>query len=327
MNNSNRTDRWIKAWLCAAVLLPFALGAKVSQEFKEACRDGALARICFTIVDDVGSPVPDARVNVFFDMMDRSQGRRVIGTTDTNGICVAEAKTGGTLEIEVSRKGYYDTRTELCFIVMGQEHEVRDGKWQPWNMVKKLRLLPIRNPVAKVTSSPVWKTTTEYNKWVGFDLVMYDFVEPYGKGRIADMDVMFEWDGRLGKKYNGMALKVRFNGEYSGGYYADRFLESGIKGIYKADVQQSYQKEFAFSETVVRNKRGWAEHLQRQLFDPTKVLVCRSRCVLNEDGTLKSALYFQIVFLQFACDSEGTSIKFLSVYNPTPNDTNLEAKQ
>ena len=104
------------------------VNAMVSRAFENACHNGADARVEFHVVDDVGKPVPLAKVNVFFDMMDRSKGRRIIGDTDTNGIFVAEAKTGGVLEIEVSREGHYRSTDLISFIGMGHEHEVIKGK-------------------------------------------------------------------------------------------------------------------------------------------------------------------------------------------------------
>ena len=112
--------------------------------FQKACRDGADARVEFHIVDDMGLPVANARVNVFFDMIDRSKGKRVIGCTDTNGVFIAEAKTGGVLEIEVTGDGYYKTTDKMCFIEMENEHDVQEGKWQPWGMRKNIVLLPIK---------------------------------------------------------------------------------------------------------------------------------------------------------------------------------------
>lgn len=106
--------------------------------FQKACRDGADAKVAFHIVDDKGAPVTNATVNIFFDMIDRSKGRRVIGNTDTNGVFIAEAKTGGVLEIEVTGENYYKTIDKMCFIAMGNEYEVHDGKWQPWGMRKTL---------------------------------------------------------------------------------------------------------------------------------------------------------------------------------------------
>ena len=112
--------------------------------FQKACRDGADAKVAFHIVDDKGAPVTNATVNIFFDMIDRSKGKRVIGNTDTNGIFIAEAKTGGVLEIEVTGENHYKTKDKMCFIAMGNEYEVHDGKWQPWGMRKNIVLLPIK---------------------------------------------------------------------------------------------------------------------------------------------------------------------------------------
>lgn len=75
--------------LLANVVLALCLSqsvAAVSPEFKSACHNGAEARVEFHVVDDIGKPVPNAKVNVFFDMMDRSKGRRITGDTDTNGV-------------------------------------------------------------------------------------------------------------------------------------------------------------------------------------------------------------------------------------------------
>ena len=161
--------------------------AAVSRALENACHNGADARVEFLVVDDVGKAVTLARVNVFFDMMDRSKGRRIIGDTNTNGVFVAEARTCGVLEIEVSREGHYRSTDLISFIDMGQEHEVNDGKWQPWGMVKRITLLPVKKTVAQIAGIPDWKWTKELNKWVGFDLMKHDFVEPYGVGKVPDM--------------------------------------------------------------------------------------------------------------------------------------------
>ncbi len=162
--------------------------------------------------------------------------------------------------------------------------------------------------------------------WLGFDLAKYDFVKPYGNGTETDMQVMFDWDGKWDPKdYTGMALKIKFPSRFSGGYYADKTPGSEYVGVYGADTNGMYQSEFAFSERVgSRDRRGRVTSWNRQLFDPSKVLVVRSRCKLNDDGTLKSAHYFQLGSIRFAGDERGAALKFLSIYNPTPNDTNLE---
>ncbi len=296
--------------------------------FQEAYSKGAKAKVEFRIVDDAGCPVKGASVNVFFDMADRSKGHRVIAQTDTNGVCEVEEKTKGVLEIEVSREGYYRSTDLISFINMGHEHEVKKGKWQPWGMTKQITLLPVKNPVAQVAGIPDWKWTKELNKWVGFDLMKYDFVEPHGVGKVSDMEVMFEWNGAWRQKdYNGMSLKLRFPQNFAGGYYADKTLGSEYRGVYQAHTNGNYKAEFTFSDKVAaRDKRGNVTSWNQQFFDASKVLVVRSRCKFNEDGTLKTANYFQLSDIQYACDVQGAALRFLSIYNPTPNDTNLEPK-
>ena len=299
----------------------------VPDTFQEACHKGAIARVVFRVVDDVGRPVSGAKVDVFFDMADRGEGRLVSGITDTNGVCVVEEKTVGVLKIEVSCDGYYRTLDEVCFITIGQEHEVKGGKWQPWNMLKNEVLLPKKNPCAiKILSS--WKDTKELNKWIGFDLVKNDFVKPYGKGVEPDIQVMFEWDGIWDQKdYTGMALRIRFLSKFSGGYYVDKVVGSEYSGVYQAERKGTFKSDFVFFERVLnRDKRGHVKSWERHLFDSSKVLVVRSRCKLNDDGTLESAHYFQLKSIRFAADERGAALKIISVYNPTPNDTNLEPK-
>ena len=186
--------------------------------FQEAYHKGAKMRVDFKVADDEGRPVRGARVNVFFDMADRSKGRRVIAQTDTSGVCVVEGTTKGVLEIEVSREGYYRSTDLISFIDMGHEHEVDNGKWQPWGMVRQITLLPVKNPAARIAATPDWKWTKEINKWIGFDLVKYDFVKPFGVGENSDMEVMFEWDGAWRQKdYKGMSLRLRFPQKFAGG--------------------------------------------------------------------------------------------------------------
>lgn len=298
-----------------------------STTFQEAYQKGAFAKIEFQVVDDEARPVRDAKVNVFFDMADRSKGRREVVTTGTNGVCVVEGKTKGVLEIEVSREGYYRSIDLISFIDIGHEHEVDNGKWQPWGMVRQITLLPVKNPAARIASTPDWKWTKEINKWIGFDLAKYDFVKPLGSGENSDMEVMFEWDGAWRQKeYNGMALNIRFPVKFAGGYYAEKTPGSEYIGIYQANTNGNYKANFTYSEWVSsRDKKGYAASYERHLFDDSKTLVVRSRCTLNEDGTLKTAHYFQLHGIKFSGDSKkGVALKFLSIYNPTPNDTNLE---
>ena len=301
--------------------------AAVSREFVDACQNGADARVEFHVIDDIGKPVPHAKVDVFFDMMNRSKARQVVGDTDTNGVFVAEARTGGVLKFRVSCDGYYCSKDEICFIAMGHEHEVKRGRWQPWGMTKEIVLRPIRNPVAQKPYVPYAKYTRNTGEWIGFDIEKYDFVAPNGNGIHPDMELKFDWDGQRGVNFRGMDVGIRFSEPYSGAYYHDRVMTSDFKDAYFAVSNATYQNEFSFYSHPVRNERGEIIERERKLFDPAKSLIVRSRCEVNEEGTLKQARYSEISYLTFGCGDKGVWIMFQPIYNPTPNDTNLEPKR
>ena len=311
----------------AATLASPALAMSTPSTFQEAYQKGAEARIGFKIIDDLGLPVSGATVNVFFDMVDRGMGRRIIGETDTNGVYVAEAKTMGVLEIKVSREGYYSSTDRISFIDMGREHEVKGGRWQPWGMQKEVVLRPVRMPKAIRVPCHDWLETKAVNQWIGFDLEGYDFVAPVGNGRVKDFDVRFDWDGMYGSKYNGMAVTLRFNSDFAGGYSADKTTWSKFTGVYCAKTNAVYSREFRYERYPVRDAQGRIVGGVGEKFDQSKVLVGRSRCVLDANGNLVSARYFQISGLQFSGTPEGRAgIRFTAIYNPTPNDPNLEPK-
>ncbi len=310
----------------AATLASPALAMSAPSTFQEAYQKGAEARVEFKVIDDLGFPVSGATVNVFFDMVDRGMGRRIIGETDTNGVYVAEAKTMGVLEIKVSREGYYSSTDRISFIDMGREHDVKGGRWQPWGMQKEIVLRPVRNPVAIRIPVNDWRTAKDMYKWLGFDLLKYDFLPPHGNGEYADIELRFNWNGKRFKGYEGIDEHIRFPNKYSGAYYVDRSMQSDFKDVYVADSNAVYQTEFDFYEHPVYDKKGMMTRRDTKELGSSRALVVRSRCKTDDEGNLVSANYFLLSDLQFGGSDKGACLIYQGVYNPTPNDTNLEPK-
>ena len=318
------------AVMASTVLLTVPLLAVTcaDRDFYRAIESGATAQLTVKVVDDVGRPVGGVKIEACFEAAFSASGEEKSLTTDTNGIAVVSGRTGKSVSLRATKDGFYGSSEKIDYVALGQG--VRGGEWQPWGMIKQITLLPVKNPQAKVAAFPKWRTSTELNKWIGFDLMKYDFVKPYGSGNDSDMEIMFDWDGAWRQKeYKGMAMKIRFRDNFSGGYYADKTPGSEYEGIYQANASGDYEREFIFSERVGgRNKEGYATSYERHLFDSSKVLVVRSRCKLHEDGTLKSAHYFQLGNIMFSGGNDGKgALRFLSIYNSTPNDTNLEPKR
>lgn len=121
-------------WLLALVLwaIPWLTNAgKLTPEVIRAMSNGAKAKFVLRVNDDVGRPVSNASVCVFFDLLPTPYS--AYGKTDTNGICVVEGKTNGNkIRFQVGKDGYYGSRKEITYVEMGKEHDVKNGKWLPY---------------------------------------------------------------------------------------------------------------------------------------------------------------------------------------------------
>ncbi len=313
--------------VCVALACLHASAVFSVNDFRKLYRDGARACMDFCITDDRGVPVQDAKVDVFFDIYDRSKGTRVIANTDSNGLCRVEGRTRGVLEIEVTKDGYYRTRDRISLITMGRRHEVKWGKWQPWGMKHKIILPKVRERSALPFKSLDWRWTKHINEWIGYDLQLGDYVAPFGSGEVVDFEIYFAWDGKLFNDFNEIEIRLRFPDKYAGVYWADKFIGSDLKGVYTANATAKYNSEISFGSRVFRDKKGIPYKRETRDFDKSKTLVGRSRCALNESGELVQTTYFQIYYMTFACDDKGVAIRCGGFYNPTPNDTNLEPKR
>ena len=324
-----KTDNWFK---CVSVVASFVLAgfllsadARENSEFRHAIEKGAIAQLNVRIVDDEDNPVSGVRVEARFDSAFSAPGEVKTLITGTNGIASVFGRTGKGISLKATKIGYYGSTDAVCYISLGQG--AKDGKWLPLDLEKKIVLRQIRNPAAERPHVPYAKHTKNTGVWIGFDVEKYDFVVPNGTGVYADMELKFDWDGLRGENFHGMGVEIRFTEPFSGAYYQDRVMTSDFKDAYFAVTNNPYQKKFVFYSRPVRNDKGEVIKREQCFFDSSKSLIVRSRCVVNANGTLKQARYSEISDFTFGCDSKGAWIMFQPIYNPTPNDTNLEPKR
>jgi len=322
-------NRKIKLLLIVVAVIPGAVFArKLAPEVEHAMAYGAEAKICLKVCDDVGQPVTNASVAVVFDMLPRPHS--VYGKTDSNGICVAEGKTNGNkIRFLVGKEGYYGSQKELSYVPMNEEHDVKDGKWQPYGAIENIELRKIRNPAhLAVAYMREFNSTKAINAWVGFDLEKRDFVQPHGKGEIVDFEIFFDWDGKWLPDYTGMGKKIRFADKYSGYYQCAVNAVSEFKGPYSALPDATYQQAADFYERVIIDPDAYGRRYERKVFDKNKCWVVRSRCKVDAEGNLVSAHYSVINNIAFGCDKGGIAcICVTGAFNPSPNDTNLEDEE
>jgi len=308
--------------LCGVVL---TVESQADDGFSKALNEGATACLTIRVVDDEGNPVQGASIESRFDAAFKASGSVKAFLTDTNGIAEISGQTGKAVAFRASKVGYYGASDKICYVTMGQG--VKDGRWLPFDLDRMVVLRRIQNPVADRPHVSGARYTKNLGIWMGFDLAKYDFVAPNGNGDCADMEVKFDWDGQRGVNFHGMDVSIRFAGPYSGAYYQDRMMMCDFKEAYFAVTNEVYQKEFNFYSRPIRDDGGTIIKRSQKLFDSDKALIIRSRCITNTDGMLEQANYSEIVDLTFGCSSRGAWIMFQPIFNPTPNDTNLEPKR
>ena len=312
----------VSAMVFFAILIgTFTYGRDVSPDFERAHIRGAKTRIVLKAVDDVGNPVAGASIHVLMGMNYRLKSYDIDGKTDTNGVFVIEGKTtGNEIEIKVTKDGWYRSQKKLCFIAMGHEHAVKNGKWQPWGMEIKIPMREVRNPVSLIKKKG-GVSVPRTDVWIGFDMKQGDWVGYGGVGRTPDFEVKIQWDGKPVVSSELARMELRFVGDGAGFYMADTTSNSAFSGIYNAATNEVYKKEFTCS-TTRRNGTVSTEEIPSG-----KLMVVRSRCRLDDKGDVVEANYGFIRAVLIEGGYDGKASAFMNYrFNPTPNDTNLEPK-
>lgn len=218
---------------------------KKDPAYRDAKINGGDTRIVLSIIGDDDRPVSNATVRVLMGMNFRERAYYINGFTSADGKFVIEGKTtGNEIEIDVTKDGYYQTSDKLCFISMGHEYDVKDGRWQPWGMELQLRLRVIRNPIVLLGDVNGYYVP-ETNKWIGFDMKQADWVLSGHKGKMSDFEVFLEWDGLPSRDSKLLKLHFRTVDSQGGFYYADSVKESRFHGVHNASTNEVLQQAFS----------------------------------------------------------------------------------
>ena len=293
--------------------------------YREARLSGAQAKIELCIADDDGTPVPDAKIKAYLGMNFRPLGTWINGTTDTNGVFVLEGKTcGDEIEVFVAKDGYYGSHVIYRYAKMGEERDVKDGKWQPYGAAEKIGLRKIKNPirlVSNVESMAYDFSITVTNVAVGFDMMKNDWVAPYGAGDTSDFYLEFRSDGLPPNASRFAQLIMTYSEPFGAVYEVPVATQSDFKGCYTVDGDKFGTRPFLFENRMTESGR------QIDRLGENRLFVVRSRCKVDEHGRLVSANYATLDYLSFSTSFKGPGgCRLCYHFNPTPNDSNLEPK-
>lgn len=173
------------------------------------------AQVTVKVVDENGIPIEGAKAGVTFEMpKGTSQGinnETIEEITNITGVITAKHRTFDKVGYGATKDGYYESLGVYRF------EKRENGRWQPWNPEINLVLRKIENPV------PMYARDTQMNlitlpvpnKAIGFDLIEYDWVNPYGKGSHADL--IFKLSGTyVNEREFDNKLEVTFSNNFDG---------------------------------------------------------------------------------------------------------------
>ena len=309
--------------LLLAMVVP-ALTIGNTTAYRDARMSGALVRMDIHVMDDLGCNVSNAEVSVFMGMNFRPKGYYLNGVTDTNGICLVEGKTcGDEIVINVVKQGYYSSVRKLCFAKKGAERDVENGKWLPFGKNEDIVLRRIVKPIELIAFDKLIDMPNT-NIWLGFDMEKMGFVRPFGHGDNVDFEIWAGWDGLPAWESRYCCAEIRFPKDRTGGYYVENVFESTFPYVYAAD----YDSAYAEKTIGIVDRNGNPHSTKIPFANNTASMVIRTRCVVDEGGEIKVANYGCIRRFEIGPSRRGVALLRLSyVFNPRPNDTNLEPKK
>lgn len=272
---------------------------------------GHEAKISIKVIDESNNIINDAIVRVgFLSNLDKNKELSINGKVNNKGIFTASARTNGLVGGDVSKHGYYSSTFDYPFA------KLINNRWEPWNHELTVMLRKIENQV------PMYARKAELilpalNKDVGFDLIEYDWVAPYGKGKHGDISFNSNkrWISNL--DFDG-TLTIKFNGSNN--------------GILLVNENRTYGSQFKLPRYAPEN--GYVKQIQKNIhakpgggvnyaYHEDSNYIFRVRSENTANGKLK-AMYGKI-YGDFSYGFKGETAIIVFTYYLNPDDTrNLE---
>lgn len=171
-----------------------------------------MAKVTIKVVDEEQKPVPEAEIQIcFFGGCLKKD--IVHGNADSNGVyTVSGYSKDGVFGGTALKPGYYGTTFHHDFF------RTSLGMYQPWNKEIKVVLRPKIKPVPMYVRSKELDPLKipSVGRKVGFDLIKFDWVAPYGLGTVADFIFFLEsyYDSTGDNGYSN--LSITFSNKFDG---------------------------------------------------------------------------------------------------------------
>jgi len=235
------------------------------------------------VFDPEGRPLEGAMVSLAlprYALGDR--GQRIEAKTNADGIATISGSAHQDYSISVSKPGYYPTQ--------GPHRSINTEKSFQRNAVGvqkiDLELRPIRNPVIGISKDVDRLKFPAFDKPLGFDLEIGDWIAPYGKGKTVDFILTVEGYFKSLNDYD-QSLTLTFNNPGDGIilFKRPKQLGSALKWPYEAPLSD-YE-----SQRVWRKIFDGKTHTSNLDNSGETNYLFRVRTELDERGNVRRAMH------------------------------------
>lgn len=280
--------------------------------------------LTYKVMDEDGNPIEGVRVETIVETEKSlskwngsSQYDRYVQRTDSNGMASSTIKSqNGDFEVCLRAEGYYDEVNSTNRFAASYNMKLNRFVFEEKEKTLCCTLRKIKNPVVmRITHSLKWRIPLKEGSYP-FDLEVGDWVTPRGKGRTADLEILYTQAAVT--ESNKMCRGVlRFpNG---GAYVKTKSLSRSFQSDYEADTNAVFVSEFPFEYNF--DKTGGPRHIRGNILGDSEYLVFRIREQRDGESKIISANYGKLygMLKTFGCLYYDKGF-----FNPTPNDPNIE---
>lgn len=241
-----------------------------------------MVKVTIKVIDEEDKSVEGAQVRL------RLQGGTlkkdmIVGTTDQEGAFTQSGfSSDGSVGGGVEKNGYYMTSFHTDFITTTL------GMYQPWNKEVKVVLRPKLKPVPMYVRNKMVKIPV-VGREVGFDLIKFDWVAPYGLGTVADFVFYLEsyFDQVTDRDHSN--LQLTFSNKFDGiqPFELDMGGDFGVGSQFRT---LRYAPESGYRDKLQTRYDPYApgSHAYRTTDD---YYFFRVRSEVDDKGNLKRAMY------------------------------------
>lgn len=205
-------------------------------------------KVTLVVVDEGGSPLEGINAGVAFE---RNTGWGTDVTlqnilTDGDGKATFSGQSNGHIAYGAEKDGYYPSYYDYDFEDLGA------FGWEPLNPELKVVMRKIENPVlmyARHAGMERKIRVPELNKDIGFDLIVSDWVAPFGEGKKADFVFNLEKKFTNTKSYWAV-LTLKFSNKNDGIINIKEKLDEGsVFNLPRFAPKDGYQRTAKFTRS------------------------------------------------------------------------------